>query len=116
MHFRVYCILVSSHTHTHTHTYICGDKMQGFYFDSSGVLAILRFLTLMSELRLLILFMPAFSRWKLAQRSSSSSGESFIRSSSVSPSRSRAAKAGEGGGQDRRVRGHPNNTEHHVVA
>lgn len=49
--------------------------------------------TLMSVLKLLIFCQPAFSRWKLAQRNSSSSGDSFIRSSRVSPSLSSAARA-----------------------
>lgn len=52
--------------------------------------------TLMSELKLLIFGWPAFSRWKFAQRNSSSSGDSFIRSSSVSPSLSNAARAAKG--------------------
>lgn len=50
-------------------------------------------LTFISWLKLLILLHPAFSRWKLAQRSNSSSGDSFIRSSSVSPSLNSAARA-----------------------
>lgn len=47
----------------------------------------------MSELKFLIGCQPAFSRWKFAHRSRSSSGESFIRSSRVSPSLSNAARA-----------------------
>lgn len=50
--------------------------------------------TLISELKLLILCQPAFSKWKLAHLRSSSSGDSFIRSSRFSPSRSKAASAG----------------------
>lgn len=49
--------------------------------------------TLISVLKLLILCQPAFSRWKLAHLRSSSSGDSFIRSSRFSPSRSKAASA-----------------------
>lgn len=49
----------------------------------------------MSLLKFLIGWHPAFSRWKFAHRSSSSSGDSFIRSARVSPSRSNAANAVE---------------------
>lgn len=49
--------------------------------------------TLISALKLLILCQPAFSKWKLAHLRSSSSGDSFIRSSRFSPSRSKAASA-----------------------
>lgn len=51
--------------------------------------------TLMSLLKFLIGWHPAFSRWKFAHRSSSSSGDSFIRSARVSPSLSNAANAVE---------------------
>ena len=60
------------------------------------IITTVRLPALMSPLKLEIFCQPAFSRWKLAQRRSSSSGDSFIRSSRVSPSRSRAAKAGAG--------------------
>lgn len=72
--------------------------------------------TLMSELKLLIFFQPAFSRWKLAQRSSSSSGDSFIRSSRVSPSLSSAARAVESKRQTSRWRtAHPTHLDSKMV-
>lgn len=49
--------------------------------------------TLMSALKLLIFCQPEFSKWKFAHLSRSSSGDNFISSSKVSPSRSKAAKA-----------------------
>lgn len=57
------------------------------------------FLTLMSPEKLEMVI-PVFFRWKLTQRSSSSSGLSFIRCSRVSPSSSSAARAEhrQGGG------------------
>lgn len=74
--------------HLHMQTHLCpapslfpGTANQ----ESSG--------TLISVLKLLILCQPAFSRWKLAHLRSSSSGDSFIRSSRFSPSRSKAASA-----------------------
>lgn len=54
---------------------------------------VLCIVTLMSPLKLLVFCQPEFSKWKLAHLSKSSSGDNFISSFRVSPSRSKAASA-----------------------
>lgn len=74
------------HLHMQTHPCLVPSLFPGIANQES-------FGTLISVLKLLILCQPAFSRWKLAHLRSSSSGDSFIRSSRFSPSRSKAASA-----------------------